>query len=125
MKKTFTVAVILGALFVGGCTSDAAVVNENLAKEADNFNVLRRTVFYNGITNEYILEITGYCSVDMTDPSRYGITCKIGNGYKKHLLGKSDNVTMFSEQIDANAVSKNHYKVVFKPTTILPQPEIR
>lgn len=32
---------------------------------------------------------------------------------------------MFSEQIDAANVSKNHYKVVFKPSTIIPQPEVR
>lgn len=107
------------------CTSDADVVNENLAKEADNFQVNRRTVFYNGITGEWILEVEGFCSVDMTDPSRYSVTCKTGDAYKKHLVGKSDNVTMFSEQIDAANVSKNHYKVVFKPTTIIPQPEIR
>jgi len=126
MKK-ITAVLLAGVLLFGAtaCTSDADVVNENLAKEADNFNVLRRTIFYNGITGEYILEATGYCSVDMTDPARYTITCKIGKGYKKHLLGRSDNVTMFSEQIDEIGVSKSHYKVVFKPATIIPQPEIR
>lgn len=128
MIKKIALLVSGALLAVGGlsaCSSDADVVNENLAKDADNFQVNRRTVFYNGITGEWILEVEGFCSVDMTDPNRYSVTCKTGGAYKKHLVGKSDNVTMFSEQIDAAAVSKDHYKVIFKPSTIIPQPEVR
>jgi hypothetical protein len=128
VKRAITIGAI-GAALLGGvsaCKNDSDVVNKNLAKDADNFKVLRRTVFYNGITGEWILQIEGYCSVDMTDASRYAVTCKVGKDtYKKNLLGKSDNVTMFSEQIDPVGVSASHYKIVFKPSTIIPQPEIR
>lgn len=125
----FLVAILLGfgSIFaVSACTSDANVASENLSKDADNFKILRRVVFYNGITGDYILEIEGYCSVNTESDSKLSVTCKVGDGqYKKHFLGRSDNVTWFAEQIEAANVSTKHYKVVFKPSTIIPQPEIR
>ena len=45
--------------------------------------------------------------------------------YKKNFLGLSDNVTYFVEQLDAANVSKDHYRVVFKPSTILPDVDVR
>src|SRR4051812_22279274 len=124
MFRKLVTAGVLTALALGGmaaCSNDSDVVNKNLAKDADNFKVLRRTVFYNGITGEWILQIEGYCSVDMSDAARYTVTCKTGkDGYKKNLLGRSDNVTMFSEQLDPVDVSASHYKVIFKPSAIIP-----
>jgi hypothetical protein len=119
---TLAVAATLG---LTACTSDADVASKNLSKEADQFKILRRVVFYNGITGDYILEVEGYCSVDPGDSNRMSITCKVGDRYVKNFLGKSDNVTWFAEQIQGASVSTKHYKVVFKPSTILPQPEIR
>ena len=122
------VAAVVAAALVGilaGCTTDADVVSENLSKDADNFKIARRVVFYNGITDTYILQVEGYCSVDSGDGRRMSVTCKVGDGYKKHFLGSSDNVTWFAEQIDSANVSKDHYKVVFKPTAILPNIETR
>ena len=37
----------------------------------------------------------------------------------------SDNVTYFVEQVDAANVSPNHYKVTYKPETIVPDIEMR
>ena len=37
----------------------------------------------------------------------------------------SDNVTYFSEQLDSKNVSASHYKVVFKPSVIIPDIEMR
>lgn len=121
------VAVATVALTLTGCSSDADVASRNLSTAADNFEVPRRIVFYNGITGEYILEITGLCSVGNDDtPPRVSITCKTGpSEYKKHFLDKSDNVTWFAEQINPASVSKDHYRVVFKPSTILPDIEAR
>ena len=49
------------------------------------------------------------------------VTCKTSpTEYKKHFLGLSDNVTYFVEQIDAIGVDPYHYRVVFRPETILP-----
>lgn len=108
------------ALGLVGCASDADVVSENISKEADNFGVVRRTIFYNGITDKYMLTIEGRCNI-VHDGDQLEVTCKVGEGeYKKHFLGLSDNVTYFVEQVDAKGVSADHYKVIFKPSVIVP-----
>lgn len=128
MKKIITVIAV--ALSVGtsvvGC-SDADIASSNLSKAADNFEVTRRIVFYNGITGEYMLTIEGLCSLGNSDKSRQlTVTCKTGQGvYKKHFLGLSDNVTYFVEQVEAMPVGTYHYRVFFKPQTILPNIDLK
>lgn len=127
VKKRVAALIAAGLVaLTAACSSDSDVVSENLSKDADNFKVNRRIVFYNGITGEYMLVIEGFCSVQPDDANRLAVTCKTGkDAYKKHFLGKSDNVTWFAEQIDAANVSANHYKVIFKPSAIIPEPEVR
>jgi hypothetical protein len=106
---------------LASCT-DAEVASSNLSKAADSFQVVRRIVFLNGITDKYILSVEGRCSIkkDKQD-NQLEVTCKTGpNAYKKHFLGISDNVTYFAEQMEDMDVSTYHYKVIFKPQTILP-----
>lgn len=105
---------------IAGCEGDAQMASRNLAKAADMFEINRRVVFYNGITGDYMLSLEGRCSFDATG-KKIDVTCKIGpNEYKKHSLGLSDNVTYFSEQLNGTDVSVYHYRVIFKPQTILP-----
>lgn len=120
MKKLIFVSSILAALV--GCSSDADVASRNLSQAADNFDIARRVVFYNGINGEYMLTIEGYCSLGNNDKSdRLSVTCKTAPGvYKKHFLGLSDNVTFFVEQLEAKNVSTSFYRVVFKPSVIIP-----
>lgn len=107
---------------MAGCDSDADVASRNLSKSADQFEVQRRVVFYNGISGEYILSIEGLCALGNNDTNkRMSVTCKTGAAdYKKHFLGLSDNVTFFAEQMEAKQVSAYHYKVIFKPQAIIP-----
>lgn len=109
------------------CSSDADVVSHNLSKAADNFEIQRRIVFYNGITGDYILEIEGLCALGNNDDTgELTVTCKVGDEqYKKHFLGLSDNVTYFLEQTDAAFADAYHYRVVFKPTVIIPDVDTR
>ena len=52
---------------------------------------------------------------------KLNVTCKTGDKEdKKHFLGLSDNVTFFAEQMEGANVSPYHYRVVFKPQTIIP-----
>lgn len=109
------------AVVLTSCDNDAAVASRNLSQEADNFRIPRRVVFYNGFTNDYMLEIKGMCSIGAGTSARsITVTCKVADGYKKHILGLSDNVTYFVEQIETRHVSVNFYQVTFKPTTIIP-----
>lgn len=119
----------LAALAFSGlvaCT-DADVISQNISKAADQFEVNRRVVFYNGITGDYILTIEGLCSIGNNDqPKKLSVVCKLGPAsYKKHFLGLSDNVTFFAEQIDSVPADPYHYRVVFKPSAIIPAIEIR
>ncbi len=117
-------SVAAGVLLVG-CSSDADVASENLSKAADNFEVNRRIVMFNGITDKYLMEIVGACSIK-DEGNQLEVTCKVGKGkYKKHFLGLSDNVTYFVEQGEAVKVSANHYRVTFKPQSIIPDPDFR
>ena len=124
MRKLIVVA--LAAVAVLGLVAcdqhDSDVVSENLSTEADQFKILRRIVFYNGITEQYILQIEGLCALGNNDPPReLTVICKTGpQEYKKHFLGLSDNVTFFVEQLESANVSTQHYKVIFKPSTIIP-----
>ena len=128
MRRLLAVlGIITITALAAGCQSDADVASYNVSKAADNFEVVRRIVFYNGITGEYMLTLEGFCSLgNNDDPGELTVTCKLGDGtYKKHFLGLSDNVTYFVEQLSAANVSKDHYRVVFKPTTIVPDIDIR
>lgn len=124
MKK---LAVLLGlvALTLAGCANDADVASENLSKAADNFEVERRVVFLNGITDTYLLSIEGRCAI--TDQgNQLEVTCKTGDDeYKKHFLGLSDNVSYFVEQLDGVNVDTYHYRVTFKPEVIIPDIDLR
>ncbi len=124
MKKTILTLATIAVL--AGC-SDADVASRNLSKAADQFEVTRRIVFYNGITGEYMLTVQGLCSLGNQDPARsVSVTCKTGpTEYKKHFLGLSDNVTFFAEQIDGVATDIYQYRVVFKPLALLPNIEVR
>lgn len=120
-------AVVLAALGLTACSSDADVVSRNLSQAADNFEVQRRIVFYNGITGEYILEVVGLCSLGNHDRDRrLSVTCRTGKQeYKKHFLGLSDNVTFFAEQVRPVGASAYHYRVTFKPQSIVPDLDVR
>lgn len=126
MNKMLIGAALASLLVVSGCQSDADTASYNLSQAADMFEINRRIVFYNGITDGYILTIEGKCSLGNNDDAgKLTVTCKTGpNAYKKHFLGLSDNVTFFAEQIDAADVSAYHYRVVMKPQSILPDIDV-
>lgn len=124
--KTKFIGGILALAAVAGCT-DADIASRNLSKSADNFEVQRRVVFYNGISGEYMLTIEGLCSKGNDDKhGELTITCKTGPAsFKKHFLGLSDNVTYFIEQMEPVSVGTYHYVVVFKPSAIIPDIKLK
>lgn len=126
MKK-YVIALAAVSSLLGGCNSDADMASRNLSKSADNFEVNRRIVFYNGITDSYMLTIQGLCSLGNEDSTkRLTVTCKTSpTTYKKHFLGLSDNVTFFVEQLEPNTVDVYHYKVFFKPESIIPDIDLK
>jgi len=123
MKKILIILSLF--IFIAGCDTDAYIVSHNISKAADNFEINRRIIFYNGITSDYILSIEGRCSIS-DQVNQLEVTCKTGQQeFKKHFLGLSDNVTYFAEQIDSANVSAFHYKVIFKPENIIPDIDLK
>lgn len=119
---------ITGALMLslGACTP-AQTASYNLSNDSDNFRVMRRVVFVNGITDKYLLSIEGLCSITKDkEDAQLEVTCKTGDGeYKKHYLGISDNVTYFVEQMDPASVGTYRYKVQFRPEELLPDIDVQ
>ncbi len=128
-RRAAAAAVVLAATaaVLTGCVSDAQTVSQNLSTEADQFRVPRDIVFYNAITDKYIAEVKGYCSVSTQDGVPGGtlaVTCKssdVPGGYFKDYLGKSDNVAWFSLQASPSYVSAEHPVIVLKPLSVIPQ----
>lgn len=141
MRKAILVlmAVFLVAVFTGcseyaaaaqdranTLTSDAAAARRDLETAEQNFQVYRRVVFYNEITSDYILSIEGYLAIVVDGDGDLVVAVKTEDGkYLKHYLGLSDNVTYFSEALAPNSVSTKQYRVIFKPSTIIPSIEIK
>lgn len=122
MRNTkFIAALAAAGIVLAGC-SDADIASRNLSKAANQFEINRRIVFVNGITDNYLLEVEGRCSInaDTTD-SQLEVTCLTGpDKYKKHYLGLSDNVFYLVEQLDEAEVDVYHYRLIFKPEAIAP-----
>jgi hypothetical protein len=125
MNKSLLFAA-LSVVALSACDNAASVASQNLSQAADNFEINRRIVFFNGITDKYLLSIEGLCSIHVDDGSRkLDVTCKVGpNEYKKHFLGLSDNVSYFSEQIEGANADTYHYRVMFRPQQIIPDIDV-
>lgn len=120
--KVLGIVLCIGLITVG-CTS-AETVSYNLSREADEFKVKRRIVFVNLRTNDYLLEITGNCSVqggEDTSASELEVICRIGEDkYQKHMLHIANETTYTIEQLEYNDVSRYDYEIVFRPEAIIP-----
>jgi hypothetical protein len=129
VKKKLVATLFVGIMSIvalAGCTTEADTVSENLSKSADSFEVQRRVVFFNGITDKYLLTVEGLCALNTDSEKKLTVTCKVGEGqYKKHYLGLSDNVSYFVEQTDAKYEDAYHYKVLFRPEEIIPDIDLQ
>ena len=122
--KRIVALIGLAGLALVGCSTDADVASHNLSRAAEMFQIERRVVFFNGITDSYLLSIEGRCSIE-DQGNQLEVTCKIGpEQFKKHFLGLSDNVSYFVEQLDTVNVDTYRYKVIFKPESIVPDVDL-
>lgn len=118
MKKIAVAAV--GILVLTGCTSEADRANENLSKAAENFEVPRRIVGINGITDKVLFSVEGFCSYE-TAGNTIDAICKNPDGtISRTTLGKSDNVTFVSTQMGGKEVDLFKPRIIFRPENIVP-----
>lgn len=121
-----SIAIFAGVISAGflltaaGCSSDANKVSENISTAADNFEVQRKIVGINGITDTPAFEVEGRCSIT-DNGGNLDVICKHGpDDYRKHKVGLSDNVFYVSTQLDGIDASEYHTRVIIKPQSIIP-----
>lgn len=125
MKKVKKIGVGLGALTAlvvfSACTSAADMANDNLNKAAENFEVPRRIVGLNGITDKVLFSVEGFCSIE-NDGRKLDVTCKVDHqgGIERTTLGLSDNVTYVSTQMGTAKVDLFRPRIIFRPEAIIP-----
>lgn len=124
MNKTLT-ATAAAALLVGGlsaCSSAADTANENLSKAAENFEVPRRIVGINGITDNVLFTAEGFCSYE-TSGGTVDAICLVSrnpNVVERTTLHLSDNVTFVVTQTGGVEVDLFRPRVIFRPEGIVP-----
>lgn len=120
MKKIIVLLAMIIALC--GCSTDAETATYNIKQDAEQFKVIRRVIFINNITGEYLFQAEGNCSVETNNGAmRLELTCKTGEDrYKVHYFGLSDNTSYLVEQMEWREADKYRYKIIFKPKSIVP-----
>lgn len=120
-KKLMAVLLGLSLLFAAACESAADRANSNLSKAAENFEVPRRIVGINGITDEALFSVEGYCSYEVPDNGTFEAICKNEDGtIERTTLYLSDNVTFVSTQLRGVKVDLFNPRIIFRPETIIP-----
>lgn len=126
VTKHFRIIACLTLLvcFVSGivtaCT-EADKVNANIAKEADNFNVLRRFAVINTRTDKVEFELIGRFSIQTEQYPKIYVTVEKSDGeYLKHIIGLNENTFYIVEDIGGAQVSKYRYEINYIPEMIKP-----
>jgi len=116
-KKVVSIILLLAlALCITSCT-EASRVNENINKEADNFNVSRRIVVTNVLTDQVIYEVIGNFSLSNNSDNELVITVELEDGtYKKNYVYLNQFTTYIMEDLSGSDVSPYHYEF-----NVLPQ----
>ena len=113
----------MSAAVLTGC-SEAARVESNLTKEADNFNVVRQLTVINCLQGDVLFQMTGKMSIiaDTSDNQLEIIVENDDGTYSKHFVGLSDNVTYTIEDLNLgeNDVEKYKYTLNFNPKMWIP-----
>lgn len=124
MKRITKALAGVGAivLLATGCTSAADRANENLSKAAENFEVPRRIVGINGITDNVLFSVEGFCSYEIVEGA-YEVICLVDRAsgeVERTTMARSDNVTMVVTQTGGTEVDLFRPRVIFRPENIVP-----
>ncbi|EOS7917687.1 hypothetical protein E0T54_RS05490 [Enterococcus hirae] len=121
------VGLLLGLTgILAGCT-DADVASYNISEDADNFKVQRKVTFINTITNEVLYTVEGNFSIKADhEDNQLEITAKTGEDkFQKHFLGLSPTTVYIVEQLEWQEANKYQFKITIKPSTVVPEINIR
>jgi hypothetical protein len=111
---------VAAAIILAACGSNADTASKNISKQAEKFQVQRRIVGVNGITDKVEFIVEGKCSVEgdgLGSLNALIVTCKQGpQDYRKHYIGMSDNMFFISTQLKGIPVSEYRTKINLKPS---------
>lgn len=124
MKKILCIIIVLVfSLSTTGCLlRESDFTSYNISKEADNFNVMRRTTVINLRDNTVLLQVTGMSSVKYDSDGDLNIISKLADGtYKKDMICGIRNNTWTAyvvEDLSGANVSPYTYEIEFQPESI-------
>lgn len=122
MRRIIIGLMAVAAIAVTGCTqSNADTASKNLSTAAEQFEVQRKIVGINGITDKVEFEVEGRCSIEIPGNRTLEVICKHGpNDLRKHYVGLSDNMFFISTQLEGLKVDEFRTRVILKPQSIVP-----
>lgn len=122
-----TILFILGitcVVLTSGCQRESDKVSYNIPRDADNFNVRRKLIVMNAITESIMFECEGVFSFELDSVAgvpRMVLLIKDGpNSYKKHSVGLNTMALWSVEDLDGNNVSNFSYEFKINPQMIVP-----
>ena len=117
-----TICIALGMV---GCRA-ADVVNYNLSKDGDEFNLYRKITVTNARTDTIMLQAEGYMSLSNNSSNELVVTIKTGeNTYCKDYIYLNDWTCYVMEQTEPVGTDKYHYELVFYPERLIPDIDIK
>ena len=88
MKRIRGMLVMLAVAAAAGCNDAQIASAATCPGRRTSFEIMRRVVFLNGITDTYLLSIEGLCSVEDLS-NQLEVTCKVGETEYKKALSRS------------------------------------
>lgn len=128
MKKLIgALAALLAIVTLSGCARDSDVASRNISNDADNFKVLRKITFINTESGEVLYTVEGNMSIKAdTGDNQLEITAKTGKDkFQKHILGLSPKTVYIVQQQEWQHTNQYNFKITWKPSTVVPDVEIR
>lgn len=121
MKRILLFIATIGAILSLAACTQADRVSENISKEADNFNVVRRVAIINTRTDKVEFEVIGRISVDTSNEQKLVIIAETDdNVFKKHLVNLTEWNMYVVEDLEGAEVNKYKYEVNYMPESIIP-----
>lgn len=128
MKKLIgALAALLAIVTLSGCARDSDVASRNISNDADNFKVLRKITFINTVSGDVLYTVEGNMSIKAdTGDNQLEITAKTGKDkFQKHILGLSPKTVYIVQQQEWQPTNQYNFKITWKPSTVVPDVEIR
>lgn len=115
-KKIIGIILMICLVFsLTGCRT-ADIVNHNLSKDGDEFNLYRKITVTNARTDTIMLEAEGYMSLSNNSNNELVVTIKTGEDtYYKDYIYLNDWTCYVMEQTEPTSTDKYHYQLVFYP----------